>query len=171
MVVHNTIVGHYVSIWNSLALGRTEEGLFWEITHQGEMVRFEEFGQTIIDLVYQGADLTVEGVFSEWDSAAIESALWPYSATFGKQDCVGLLAVKGEFAKPLTLNASTCSSAYTDSYQSITFLKTILDPAVAARINLNNKPRHLPLRFRVFLTDNSADPGTSTPDNRFFVIA
>lgn len=172
MVVHNATQGHYNATWNALALGRTEEGLIWEVTHQGEMLRFEEFGQSIIDMVYRGADLTVEGVFAEWDSAGIQSALWPFSSTFGKQDCVGQFAVDGSFAKPLLLTAEACAPAATDGPATITFHKTIMDPGVASRINLNNKTRLLPLRFRVFLwdTDPSPGPATGTPSRSFFTV-
>jgi len=149
---HLATSGNYTALWNALSLGRTDEGFFFEVNHKGEMLRFEEFGQNVIDMVEQGCDLFVEGVLKEWLAAGLQSALWYHSSTFGNIDCpAGKFAVKGGRAKPLVLTASSCAPASTDGPATLTFHKTIMEPEVAARINLNNKPRMVPIRFRVFL--------------------
>jgi hypothetical protein len=169
MVAHKAQVGHYDATWNNLALGRTEDGWTYEINHKGETLMFEEFGDSIIDLVGRGAELTVEATLKEWKEEGLKAALWPWSDTFGQFECAGRFAVANNYAKALVLTASTCSQAGTEATESdgpkyITFHKTIFAPEMAARINLNNKPRVVPVRFNVFLTD----VGTGTPDYEWF---
>ena len=161
--------GNYTAIRGGLPLGRTDEGFFIEITHKGELFRFEEFGQNVIDLIKLGADVFVEGVLKEWNAEGLLPALWYDSAEIGNVDCpAGQFAVRGGCAEPLILTASNCSPAFTDGPVTFTFHKTIFEPEVAARINLNNQPRTVPIRFRVFL-DNI---GTETnPIYSFFSVA
>jgi hypothetical protein len=156
--------GHYDAVWNSLAIGNTDDGYVWEITHKGELLRFEEYGENIIDLVHRGADVAIEFTVKEWLAAAIATMIWPWSATFGRISCTGNLAIRGGYAKPLVMTAKACSPAGTDGPATITFHKTILDPEVAKNINLNNKPRVIPIRMRCFLDEQT--PG----DDRYFTI-
>lgn len=159
--------GNYTALWGGLPLGRTEEGFFIEILHKGELVRFEEFGQSVVDLIKLGADVFVEGVLKEWCADGLLSALWYHSLDFGHIDCpAGQFAVQGGCARPLVLTASSCSPAATKGFQTLTFHQTIFEPEVAARINLNNKIRMVPIRFRVFLTD--LDPSDAGTDYSFF---
>ena len=146
--------GNYTAIRGGLPLGRTDEGFFIEINHKGEIHRFEEFSQNAIDMIKMGADVFVEGVLKEWNAVGLLPALWYHSADFGNMDCpAGQFAVRDGCAQPLILTASNCSPAFTDGPATFTFHSTIMEPEVAARINLNNKPRTVPIRFRVFLTN------------------
>lgn len=169
MVAHSAMAGHYTATFNTLDLGKTDEGWTYEVTHKGRVVRFEEYSDNMIDLIYRGAEVTVETVLKEWNSAGLLAALWPWSATYGKVDCSGLFAVAGDFAKPLVLTANSCSPAgsadpSTDGPATMTFHKAIMAPEVASRINLNNDTRMVPIRFNTFLWD------TDSPnlDNRYF---
>jgi hypothetical protein len=164
MVAHGATSGHYNAVYNSLALGMTEDGWEFEIVPKGEILTFEEFGDNAIDLVNRGVEIAVSGVLKEWTAEGMQAALWPYSSTFGKIDCTGEFAVNGSYAKPLILTAASCAPAGTDGPATITFLKAILDPDVAININLNNKVRMVPIRFRTFMTD------TGSADNRYFTV-
>ena len=84
-------------------------------------------------------------------------------------DCpAGQFAVRDGCAQPLILTASNCSPAFTDGPATFTFHQTIMEPEVAARINLNNKPRTVPIRFRVFLTNIGSN---TLPNYSYFSIA
>lgn len=161
--------GNYTALWGGLPLGRTDEGFYIEINHKGEMLRFEEFGESVIDMIKMGADVYVEGVLKEWRASGLLPALWYHSQDFGNLDCpAGQYAVQSGCAQPLILTASNCSPAFTDGPATFTFHQTIMEPEVAARINLNNKPRTVPIRFRVFLENIGAE---SAPIYSFFTTA
>ena len=165
---HNSTAGHYTAAWNSLAAGMTEDGIRWNINHRGSMVRYEEWSDNIIDMMNDGADVTIEFILKEWGAAAVQSMIWPWSSTFGKVDRTGIFAVDGGFAKSLVLTASTNSPAATDGPAVITFAKTILDPDIAVSINLDNRPRLIPIRLRTFLNDVD---GSATVDARYWQIS
>ncbi len=161
MAIHAATAGHYTALYGGSDLGRTEEGWFWEVIHKGELVRFEEYAQSIVDFVYQGADVFVETVLKEWNAAALQGALWPFSASFGKVECVGTFAVLGNFFSDLVLTPEACNPAT----QTYTFHKVIMAPEVASRINLNNSVRTIPMRFQVFLSEQGAS------DYQFFSVS
>ena len=153
---HNATSGNFTALWGGQPLGRTDEGFFLEIMHKGEMFRFEEFGQNVIDMIKLGADVYVETVLKEWLAPGLLAALWYHSSpeNFGTIDCpAGEFAVVGGCAQPLILTANPCTPAATDGPASFTFHRTLMEPEIAARINLNNKPRMVPIRFRAFFHD------------------
>lgn len=158
--------GNYSGTRGGLDLGCTDEGWFIEIIHKGEMVRFEDFGQNVLDEIPLGADVFVETVLKEWQAPGLMAALWPYGVTFGM---FGSCPSGGLIPKePLILTANTCGLANSNGSQIFTFHQTVFEPEVAARINLNNKPRLVPIRFRVFLTNiGSGD----NPNYSYFTVA
>lgn len=145
--------GHYTATYNSNALGFTDDGFTVEITHKGEPIRFEEWGDNLMDLTERGVEVTVEAVLKEWTAAGLQGLIWPWSSTFGKVDCAGRFAAAGSIGKVLVLTASSCAPAATDGPASITFHNAIIHPDVAKSINLNNKLRVVPIRMMCFLTD------------------
>jgi len=182
---HAAISGNYTATWGGAALGLTEEGFAIEITHKGEPVMFEEFGQNMVDMIHLGYEVSVECVLKEWNSAALQDAIWPWQTSaggdFGLEECVGSFAVQdslgqggapyvGSFALPLLLTAVPCSPAgqspTTTGPGLWTFHRAIMAPDVAARINLDNKPRLVPIRFNCFLCDPLSDD-----DLRYFTIS
>ena len=168
MPTNNVTLGHYTATWNALDTGKTEEGWSLEIIHKGEKLRFDEFSENVIDLIMRGADVFVEAVLKEWKAAAVQSIIWPFSSTFGKLDCPGgVFAVAGSKAKPLVLTAASCPPAGTDGPATITFHNSIMDPEVASRINFNNLPRLIPVRFMTMLKDIDAG---SPVDYRYFSV-
>ena len=90
--------------------------------------------------------------------------------SFGTLDCpAGRFA--SETGAPLILSARPCSHAGQavggGGPVSITFHNAVFEPEVAARINLNNKTRTVPVRFRILL----CDIGTGNSIFSFFSIA
>ena len=164
--------GNYLGTFGGLNTGFTDEGWFFEIIHKGEMLRFEEFGQNVVDYIRLGADVFVEAVLKDWNAAALQAILWPYSTDFGNMDCPA-----GQFASetgaPLILSARPCSHAggSDGGPASITFHNAVFEPEVAARINLNNQTRTVPVRFRILLCDINPSTGVSDPIYSFFSVA
>ena len=172
---HNGRSGHYNATLNGIVLPRTDAGYIWEITHEGETVQFEEFGDHVLDLLYRGATVTLEAVYKEW-LPSLTALIWPFSTTFGKIDCPAGQFAQGQLvtptAVPLILTAETCSpagQAGADGPASITFHRVVMDLDVAARVNLDNNLRMVPVRLRALLED--IDPSTATTDYRYFSVA
>lgn len=166
MVAHLSTAGHYTATWNSLALGRTEDGYNIDIISKGEILTFEEFADAQIDMVNRGHEVMVEVVLKEWAAAGVRRALWPFSTILGLEDCIGQFANMDTNvgAWPLVLDVNPCSPAGQLTNlgpQKITFHRTIVAPEVSRRINLNNKPRVVPLRFMCFLFNMGTDASPS----------
>lgn len=165
-VTHNATSGHYTWSWDGNDLGKSDEGWVWEVSLKGEVLRFEEWGDTAIDMIHRGAEVFIEATLKEWLAAGLRAALWPWGSVNGKLDCVGEFAVDGSYAKPLVGTAESCNPAGAgDGPATITFHNTIFAPDVAQRINLDNNPRVVPIRFMCFLTDTNP---TSAVDARFW---
>ena len=162
---HSALAGHFNGTWDSTALGKTEEGWFLEISVEGEPVTFEEFADNELDMISRGAKVSLEGTLKEASDSLLIDLLWPFHATGGLTNCVGEFAVTGSYAKTIVLTAATCASA---TPATITLHSCILEPGFISRINLNNRPRLIPVRFKVFLVDVSEN---STPEYRHFTFA
>lgn len=166
-MAHNSIAGSYSATWGGSALGRTENGFVIEFRSFGVPLTFEEWGEIPFDMVHRGLEVTVEGVFKEWRSAGLDNALWPWSNSLGKVGCPGDMVVDGEtpISEPLVLTAYSCANASSYGGNVWTFHETIIDPEVINRINFDNNPRVVPIRFKAFMVA-TGDPA----ENRFFTI-
>lgn len=159
LVTNLSRAGTYSATFKTLSLGFTDDGFKVSVQLHGEKLQFEEFGDALIDLVNRGASVMVEGVLKEWDAAGVIASLWGWDADyFGRLSCFGDMAVKDGYAGPLVLTADPCTG--TDVW---TFHKAFPDPELLSEINMNNKPRLIPVRFICFLSNVSAA-------NRFFTI-
>jgi len=171
--IHLGTAGGFSALFDAENLGYTEEGHHLDIIQKGEVVKFEEFADAQIDFINRGKEIFIDVILKEWNAPALLNLIWPFSDTFGKEDCLGQFANQGaspNAAAPLVLTARGCSPAADTSGENIsgatiTFHRASITPEVAKRINLNNKLRVVPVRFTVFLTDVS---DTSTPDLRYF---
>jgi hypothetical protein len=190
----NVASGHYDATYNALALGKTEDGWEIDIIHKGMIVTAEEWAENELDLIGRGAQIRIRAILKEWDSPGLMSALWgsPAFSTgvneFGEMLCVGESAVRGidaqgnTRAKALVLTAGSChfnkgsvqgEGFYHGSTTSgisdlglgvITFHRTILTPDSISKINLNNKPRVVPVEFMAFFTQ------IDTGNTRFLTV-
>ena len=169
-ITHRSTSGSYSAQFKQaggsvLNLGYTEEGYFLDDTLKGEAVRFEEFGDADIDFINRGHQMYLDVILKEWDAAAMAKLIWPFSSTVGAEDCIGQFATGGSspIAGQLLLYPRACSPAGTTTdnptWADVNILFHSVTPAeeVAKRINLNNKLRVIPLRFKIFLTDQSGD--------------
>jgi hypothetical protein len=154
------VSGHYTATYDGNDMGMTDSGYVWEIVDQGEVVRAEELGESELDLIFRGAEVYVEVTVQEWSAAAMTAVIWPWQTTFGHLGTtgtgnIGFMAVRNSFAKTLVLTAVSGSPADTDGPSTITFHRVICTEETAKRINLDNKKRLVPIRFKVFLYDDT----------------
>lgn len=190
--------GHYTAAYNGLTLGSTEDGFEIDIIHKGMVVTAEEWGDTELDMIGRGAQVRVRAILKEWNAPGLMSAIWgaPAFSTgvneFGEMFCVGESAVRpidaqgNTRAKSLVLTKGAChfntglvpgggfahgstTGPANVSMDVITFHRAILTPDSVSKINLNNKPRVVPVEFMVFLTDQATPPATGS--TRFFTVA
>jgi len=143
--------GAYRATWNALALGQAEDGIHFETSVDCEAVVGDNLGSTVQDLIYRGVSVYISGMFIEPGAAGLlapagKKPHWPWSATFGKVDVVGLLATTGGVAEPLVLTAVSGSSAY---YTSITAANTVLAPNSPVDQWLGVHAHKIPLRFQI----------------------
>ena len=157
---HQATQGNYAGLANGSNIGRTDEGWFIEIQHKGEYLKFEEFGENVVDLIQMGADVYIEAVLKEWNAAAIQNIIWNFAPQLGRIDCpAGRFASRGS-AFPLILTANPCTPAATDTAgngATLTFHSVVMEPDFAIRINLNNDTRMVPVRFRALFCNVGTD--------------
>lgn len=170
MPTHYGVSGNYLVYWNGVIIGYTDQGWNVEMSLNGEVLRFDDWGETPIDLVHRGAQVYVEAVIKEW-TAGLIAALWPWgnpgatAGSFGNVYCPGRMAVAGDIAKTLLMTpACTASPAGQLAADEWTFHKAVVDPDLVSRINFNNMPRLVPLRFITFLSLVGSD-------ERLFTVA
>lgn len=138
------IAGGYTCTYNSLSVGQIEDGINLIPDIYGEPIRGDNFGDTIQDGVFRGADVYAEMTLIEYDLALLTAAFWPWSATFGKLDdgIVGKLWTA--LAKALVLTKVSGPNA---SPTSLTASKAILAPNFPVNLLFAPRLRRVPLRL------------------------
>jgi hypothetical protein len=154
-VLANLVAGHYSVTWNGVALGATEDGWTITMTPKGEVVTAEEWGDNELDIIHRGVTVTLDAVIKEWTTGLVQ-AIWFAHATFGQQSCVGQSAVLNSLVKPMVFTPA-CANSTADAStvglgNATTFHQCIMTPDSAAKINLNNKPRVVPVQFTALLS-------------------
>lgn len=141
------VAGPYTGVWNSLALGITEDGFDWELQEGEEQITGDNMGDTIQDHVYRGHFLNIETVLEEFDTAALPTILWPFHATLGTHGQAGVLGTSK--AKPLVLTAVLGTTASTRP-ATMTFPLTILDPQFRSKLKMASRLKKIPIRLRAY---------------------
>ena len=130
-------------------------------TQKGEIVRFEEFGDSDIDEINRGHQIYLDVIFKEFNSTAMRHIIWPTHSNVGstnggnvgQEECWGQFATQGGAgaanvtAGQLLLIPRACSPAGTtatptgDAFDEVNIHFHSVKPAaeVAKRINFNNK--------------------------------
>lgn len=138
------IRGTYNAVYNSLSIGNTQVGFRKNYSYRGRPINFDAVGETPVDTLFAGLELSVDFVAQEFDASAIDILRWPFHATIGQLDPAGQSL--WELAKPLLL-----ISCHTDiDPQTILFPKAILAPEYQVSIEYSHRERPLPMRLQVF---------------------
>jgi hypothetical protein len=152
-LTYQHVAGGYRATWNGNSIGQVEEGFTLEYQFEGETIKGHNLGQSVQDIVYQGGNVFLSGVLTEYGLAGLRALAWPWAATFGKVGVVGTLAGRGSIAKQLVLTKVTGTNAY---YSTITATLTILAPGFPISLLLAPKHKKVPFRLQI-LPDGSLD--------------
>lgn len=147
------IAGGYRATWNGYSIGQVEEGFTLEYQFEGEEVKGHNLAQSVQDIIYQGGNVFLAGVLTEFGLPGLRAMAWPWSATYGKVGVVGTLAGRGSLAKELVLTKVTGTNAF---YATITAPLTILAPGFPINLLLAPKLKKVPFRLRI-LPDGTLD--------------
>lgn len=114
----------------------------------GETMQADQFGKTVIEGIYQGADVFALMTFKEW-TAAVRNILWPFS-TSGHGD-LGLPGrLMSSLAGDMVLTATAGTPAATNGFTTIRAAKAILAEENDLEYILGNEARDIPVLFRLY---------------------
>jgi hypothetical protein len=139
--------GRYTAVWNALAVGQTQEG--FRISHQymKRLIQGDKFGETPQDAVMRGMEVLVEARLLEWDAAAIQTLIFPYSNGY-VVNSIGKLDVGGSMAKPFILTAMETNPGPTPASQ--TLGQAILQENFPVNLLFGPDLRDIPIRLRCY---------------------
>lgn len=145
------ITGRYTATWNALAVGQTREG--YRISHQfmKRLIQGDKWGETAQDAIIRGMEVTVEMTLIEFDAAAVQTLINPYTtgyafAGIGKLD-VGA-GGSTAFVKPLVLTAMETNPGPLPA--TITLHQTILHENFPVTLLQGPDLREVPIRLRAY---------------------
>lgn len=172
--------GAYIALWNDLELGNALDGYTMRYSTFGFDIQSDIAGESLLDSIYTGMQLSVTTTLQHWNAGAIEPMIWwhgdrdPSAYEFGLTDAIG--RSMWDAARPLilyschatgfdatdvdgntTITPSTGASAanpYIDPLD-IVFMKAILRKDEQVEIALNHRPRYLTLTLDVLPISNS----------------
>lgn len=154
------IAGQYTATYNSKALGQAADG--FRLSHQffKRLITGDSGGDTPQDAVYRGREQMISFRLLEPDSAGITDLIDPYAGTVGTPwtlGQIGLLDVRGagtgsptSRCKSLVLTAVTGTTAYNDSWKTVTLPLSILSENFPVEVLLAPDVREVPIRIRVY---------------------
>ena len=153
------IAGRYTATWNALATGQVADG--FRLTPQIFMrnITGDAGGDAVQDAVYRGMGIEIGFTIIEYDGAAVQTLIWPASATIYDMGVLGRLAVAGSMAKQLIL--TRVSSSTTATPASLTLPATMLKENYPVNLLMGNDLKEVPLMLRVF-PNSSGVYGTQT---------
>lgn len=145
------IAGPYTATWNSLACGQAEDG--YETTHEyfWELISGDSYGESPQEGIYRGAQMDIAWRAVDFSAAAIQTMMWPASATIYTLGVPGRSAVGSSLAKALVLTAVAGTTAATVP-ATLTLTNTILKEGAGVALKYAPALRYVPIRLRVYPT-------------------
>ena len=146
------VAGAYRGTLGGLALGQAEDGITFEFIYEGESVVGDNLARSVFDVVYQGGNVFMQGMFIEANVAGLyatitgATAVSMWDTTFGKVGKVGTLAQVDGKAQPLVLTKVSGTSA---QFATITAEQAIIAPGFPISQLLGNHIHRIPLRFQL----------------------
>jgi hypothetical protein len=141
-MAYGFVAGAYTATWNAITLGSTLQGFDIRPQHHRDDSRIDAMGDTVVDGVYRGYNISVSFQLSDWSTSGLEEALsLPYGGTPGLVANVGALFVAGGLAKTLALTHIVSGNDYS-------FTHAIPDFEHGA-YSLNNHMRVMTCRFLI----------------------
>ena len=141
------VTGRYTATWNALAVGQTREG--YRISHQfmKRLIQGDKWGETAQDAIVMGMEVTVEMTLIEFDAAAVQTLINPYTTGYAFSG-IGKLDVGGSFVKSLVLTAMETNPGPLPA--TITLYQTILHENFPVTLLQGPDLREVPIRLRAY---------------------
>ncbi len=143
------IAGPYTATWNALACGQLASGFTLSHKFFKRLITGDNFAEAPQDSVYRGAEMHVDFTCIAFDAAAIQTLMWPVSATRWDMGQVGRTDVGSAIAKSLILTAVAGTPAAATP-ATLTALLSILAENFPVNILLAPDLREVPLKLRIY---------------------
>lgn len=152
MALIQTVAGRYGSTWDGADFGVTEDGYDFGLRIGGELInQSDAYGISLIEVVTQGADVTLSLNGLEAARATQRNVLSPY-APFGQTGPIG--ATGSLYGKTMVLTAAPGTpAAILQMPTSLTLFKAIIRPGYTATLKFTSKLRRVPLQLGVIISD------------------
>lgn len=143
------ISGGYTATWNSLAMGQAADG--YRLSHQvfKRIITGDTYAESPQDAVYRGAEASIQFTLIAYDSAAVQTLKWPYSATKWQIGTVGTTDQGSSLVKSLILTAVAGTPA-SATPATATFAQAILHESFPVEVLFAPNLRELPIRMRLY---------------------
>lgn len=173
MASRGFVAGPYVWSFNGRTIGISEDGWRLNQTNAGDPIRGDNLGDSLIDYVYRGGDVTIEAVLQEWDvalngldtdgaptNAETGSIFWPWYY-LGQTGQIGRLA--GIVAAPLIGIPAPYTTAANTDYSVLIIDYAVLAPGYNYTQLFASRLRNVPVRLQA-LPWFDGDDNPSGPD-------
>lgn len=160
MPLATLIAGPYTATYNSSSVGQQEDGFELRWRSLGDDVTSNSYGDTIIDTVYRGMEVSLFFTGIEYSSAI--GLMWPYTSTLGELGQVGRLNVGSTLTKTLVMT-SVAGTTAASTPTSLTATNVIMSKKTEAMLRFASRLRTVPVGLDLLPYNSSAD--------KFFVTA
>lgn len=149
--------GHYEATYDGNDMGLIEGVRRVQQTAEGIDIRADQYGSSVIDGIYTGANMFLLMTVKEWIQAnpSVASPEWP----FGE---MGNSGVHGrsyyDLSKQIILTAVDGTTAKTFGPTTRTIPKCIYSPGHNSEHRLGNEERDILIVFRIYPQDESGSP-------------
>jgi len=154
----NLAFGHYYVTWAGYQLGWTEGPVVHHATLKGQTVQTDKFGDSDVDAIYTGLNLTVDIVLKEWSQIQVDTA-WPVDRTatsgHGASGVIG--RSMWDMADYLILTAKPGTPAASIGPKIRTYYKAIREPETTTDTAFGTNERDLNVSFKIFPIAGDAD--------------
>lgn len=168
-LVDNLASGRYTMTYNAVDVGMTKEGATLEITPMLQALSpSDAHGQTIYDLIYQGANCYIGWTAPRWMAGFI-TPLWPYGAALGTISSaaapIGRIGSDIASALVMTVVANTPAAANGVGPATLTASKSVLAPNFNVNILFDARLRETPIRLQMlpYVSTNVVHFTTTAP--------
>lgn len=152
----SSIAGAYTAAWNSNSVGKADSGIRLIARNHQIPVRSDYYGDSLLDLIYRGQDVSVMLTSQEY-SSGIAAGAWPWDSTFGMTGTHGTMACGSGKALPLVLTAVAGTTA-ASTPASLTGSRAILQEGHTLELLYANQLRQVPLAWNLLPYTDGGNP-------------
>jgi hypothetical protein len=163
MALDTFLAGRYSATYNTADVGITGEGQKLNFETKLELIQESDaYGQTIIDGVFRGGDVTADFESLAYKAGSL-AAFWPYGNTLAGNGVLGVLVNPGASNVPIGVLASALAKAFVMTSvagtpaaatpATLTASLALLREGFPAALLFNSKLRRVPISLRFYPAD------------------